>query len=233
MPCRYRGWIEMTGQLRIMAINGSPRKNGSTAKLLEAFLKGASEMGAETEMVNLYELEFTGCRECYLCKIKNGKRYGECAYRDGLTDVIAKVRDCDGFAFGAPIFLGDFAAQGKSFLERLFFPYTSYEGGDFSLNKNPKPTALFAAMNVKEDFLNEFYRGQLGNTEAWFKRIMLKDPYTLYSTDTYQFSDYSRYDAGLWNEPEKRAWRDEHFPIDLQKAEEIGKKVCEDASKKE
>ena len=39
--------------------------------------------------------------------------------------------------------------------------------------------------------------------------------------------------AGLWNEPEKRAWRDEHFPIYLQKAEEIGKKVCEDAFKKE
>ncbi len=213
--------------IRITALNASPRKDSTTAKLLKAFLEGAAEAGAETELINLYDSQFSGCRECYLCKVKDGKYYGRCGFRDGITDILAKVSSSDGIAFGAPVFLGDFSAQGKAFLERLLFPLTSYEGGEFSLYRGKKPTAVFGSMNVKEDFRKEHYTGQLGNTEGWLEAIYHVRPATLYSTNTYQFKDYSRYNAGLWDEDEKRRWRDEHLPSDLAEAKRIGKEMAD------
>ena len=49
---------------KIIAVNGSPRKKGSTAELLENALRGAKDAGAETELVNLYSLNFKGCISC-------------------------------------------------------------------------------------------------------------------------------------------------------------------------
>ena len=48
----------------------------------------------------------------------------------------------------------------------------------------------------------------------------------LYAGDTYQFSDYSKYYAGMFSEPHKAEVREKQFPIDLQNAYELGKRVC-------
>ena len=48
---------------------------------------------------------------------------------------------------------------------------------------------------------------------------------TLYACNTYQFSDYSRYAMTVFKEEEKRKYRDEHFPLDLKKAYELGKRL--------
>ncbi|MBQ2616566.1 MAG: flavodoxin family protein, partial [Synergistaceae bacterium] len=55
---------------------------------------------------------------------------------------------------------------------------------------------------------------------------------TLYVYNTYQFSDYSRYDVAEVIEPMKAKWRDEHFPEDLKKAYELGKRLVEKAGAK-
>ena len=47
---------------KIILLNASPRKNGNTALLLQAAQQGAQEAGAETELINLFDLKFTGCR---------------------------------------------------------------------------------------------------------------------------------------------------------------------------
>jgi multimeric flavodoxin WrbA len=217
-----------SSDIRIVALNASPRKDSTTARLLRSFLEGAAEAGdVETELVNLYEFQFTGCRECYLCKMKGGKMYGKCGFHDGITELLQKVSASDGIVFGAPVFLGDFSAQGKAFLERLMFPLTSYEGGEFSLSRGVKPTAVIGTMNVKEDFMKAHYTGQLGNTENWFESIFHAKPATLYSNNTYQFRDYRRYDAGLWDEEEKRRWRDEHLPLDLARAKQMGREMVD------
>ena len=63
--------------MKIIALNGSPRKNWNTALLLENALKGAKDAGAETEMVHLYDINFKGCISCFLCKRQNSKYYGK------------------------------------------------------------------------------------------------------------------------------------------------------------
>jgi len=65
--------------MKVMAINGSPRKNWNTATLLEKALEGAASEGAETEIVHLYDLEFKGCTSCFACKLKGGKSLARCS----------------------------------------------------------------------------------------------------------------------------------------------------------
>ena len=52
------------GMKKAYAINGGPRKDGTTARILAAALEGAKEAGAETKMINLYDLDFSGCIGC-------------------------------------------------------------------------------------------------------------------------------------------------------------------------
>ncbi|MCO5381118.1 MAG: flavodoxin family protein [Methanosarcina barkeri] len=56
--------------MKVIAINGSPRKKWNTATLLEKALEGAVSEGAETEIIHLYDLNFKGCTSCFACKLK-------------------------------------------------------------------------------------------------------------------------------------------------------------------
>ena len=51
--------------MKVIAFNGSPRKEWNTAKLLEKALEGADSQGAETELIHLYDLNFKGCISCF------------------------------------------------------------------------------------------------------------------------------------------------------------------------
>ena len=70
--------------LKAIFINGSPRKKWNTFKALESAMKGAQDAGAECELVNLYDIDFKGCKSCFACKIKNSKTNGVCALKDDL-----------------------------------------------------------------------------------------------------------------------------------------------------
>ena len=61
----------INGKTFAMFFNASPRKNWNTYKMLEAAKAGAEEAGAETELVNLYDISFPGCKSCFACKLKN------------------------------------------------------------------------------------------------------------------------------------------------------------------
>ncbi len=76
--------------MKILAINGSPRKTKNTATLLNKALEGASSVGAQTELIHLYDLNFKGCISCFACKRKNSKFVARCAVKDDLTEVLEK-----------------------------------------------------------------------------------------------------------------------------------------------
>ena len=78
--------------MKALFINGSPRKKWNTVKVLESAMKGAQEAGAEVELVNLYDIDFKGCKSCFACQLKNAKTDGVCAIRDGLHPVLEKAR---------------------------------------------------------------------------------------------------------------------------------------------
>ena len=61
--------------MKVIGLNGSPRKNWTSAQMLEHALKGAAAAGAETELIHLIDLNATGCRSCFACKRIGGKSF--------------------------------------------------------------------------------------------------------------------------------------------------------------
>lgn len=92
--------------MKAVFINGSPRKNFNTAKMLKKAIEGAQSVGAECELINLFDYEFTGCRSCFACKIKNSKTNGVCAIRDSIRPVIEKAQEADIIVIGSPVYFG-------------------------------------------------------------------------------------------------------------------------------
>ena len=65
--------------MKVMAVNGSPRKDWNTGTLLNKALEGAKSIGAETEFIHLYDYSFKGCISCFACKKRTAQWPGRAA----------------------------------------------------------------------------------------------------------------------------------------------------------
>ncbi|KZL90404.1 flavodoxin family protein [Clostridium magnum] len=212
--------------MKVYAINGSPRKNKNTATLLQKALDGVKESAKdkeiETEIINLYDLNYTGCKSCFACKRLGGTSYGKCAIKDDIYEVLEKLSQADGLIFGSPIYFGTITGQLQSFLERLLFPYLVYDENYSSIPPKKMPTAFIYTMNVPEEVMNQIgYLKTFHRIESVIERIFTK-PLAMYSNNTYQFDDYSKYKSSAFSEEAKAAHRKIQFPLDCQKAFELG-----------
>jgi len=212
--------------MKVMAINGSPRKTWNTATLLEKALAGAASVGAETRLVHLYDLDFRGCKSCFACKVRGGRSLGACAVRDGLTQALADAAEADALILGSPIYFGAVTGEMKSFMERLMFPYLQYDVGYSSLFPRKIGTAFVYPMNVQEHEAEKLgYLPSLHNNERYMARIFGACE-TLFSFDTYQFDDYAKVMADGLNAERKAARRREVFPEDCEKAFALGVRLA-------
>lgn len=218
------------GKLFAMFFNGSPRKNWNTAKMLAAAAEGAREAGAETETVNLYDFPFAGCKSCFACKLKNAKTNGVCAIRDELRPILERARHSDVLVLGAPVYFSYPTGVYRAFLERLAFPVYSYhyEGGKPLVCRDKViETANIFTMNCPKEMMERFDYPTLLESNTETLKTVFGACETLYACNTYQFSDYSRYDMTLFTEEEKRAYRDANFEKDIENARALGKRLVE------
>ena len=211
--------------MKIIAINGSPRKNWNTHILLEKCLEGAKATGAEIELINLYDIQFKGCTSCFSCKLK-GNTVRKCAMKDNLEPVLQNICECDALVLGSPIYFSSVTGEMRSFLERLLFPYSSYEGKPSTFGKKIK-TAFIYTMNAPS-----FALWLIGYTKLfkYNKKLMKRifgDCETLVVTETYQFSDYNKYAMTYFDGTKRKKRRETVFIEDCKKAFILGKKICE------
>lgn len=101
--------------MKIMAINGSPRRAENTARLLHKALEGAASLGAETEYIDLYPLKYKGCLSCFYCKRKD-KEHGVCIVKDDLAPVLERAKQADALLFGSPIYFMNLTSGMQTFL---------------------------------------------------------------------------------------------------------------------
>lgn len=85
--------------VKLLAIQGSPRKGGNTEILLDEAIRGAMDGGAQVEKVELRLLNITPCLELYECK-----RTGMCAIKDDMTGLYSKIDSCQRLILASPIF---------------------------------------------------------------------------------------------------------------------------------
>nr|MDO8080961.1 flavodoxin family protein [Candidatus Freyarchaeota archaeon] len=103
--------------MKILAFQGSPRmENGNTEKILRAFLKGASEAGAETETLYLRRMNINPCTGCFTCWFQTP---GVCAQKDDMEQVLQKIPEADVLIFATPLYIYNMTAYMKALLERI------------------------------------------------------------------------------------------------------------------
>jgi multimeric flavodoxin WrbA len=213
-------------KLKVLAINGSPRKNSNTAILLKNALEGAASQGAETELVHLYALNYKGCNSCFACKLKDGKSYGKCAIKDGLTPILEKIPEIDAFILGSPIYFGNVTGEMRSFMERLLFPYVVYDKNYSSLFPKKIKTGWIYTMNIPESRIKESGYESIFQLDERLMTRTFGSSESLLVTDTYQFNDYSKYVSSLFDPELKARRRQEVFPADCKKAFEMGSRMA-------
>lgn len=216
--------------MKIMAINGSPRKKWNTATLLSKVLEGAAAQGAETEMVHLYDLTYKGCTSCFACKMIGGPSNGRCAMHDDLTPIFKKIEEeVDALVLGSPIYFGSISGEMRSFMERLLFAPLMYSLPPCSVFPRKMKTAFVYTMNVSEEMCGTLgYGAMFDATEAALSRAF-GEAETFCCYDTYQFPDYSKVVMEYMDPAKKAARRAEVFPEDCHKAFELGCRLAAQA----
>jgi multimeric flavodoxin WrbA len=102
--------------MRVVAFNGSARKDGNTAMLMNLALEELRKEGIETEMVQLAGQRICGCIACYQC-MKN--KDGKCAVQtDRVNEYIEKMQKAEGMILGSPTYVADITANLKALIER-------------------------------------------------------------------------------------------------------------------
>jgi len=104
---------------KVVAINGSPRKDGNTARLLIEVLAELEKEGIETELVQIGGKKVHGCTACGKC-FEN--RDGKCVIdNDFVNECIAKMAAADGIVIGSPTYFADVSTETKALIDRAGF----------------------------------------------------------------------------------------------------------------
>jgi multimeric flavodoxin WrbA len=104
--------------MKVVAFNGSPRKDGNTATLLRVALSELESQGIETELVHL-KGPLSGCIACFKC---HEKLDGKCALdKDIINECIEKMAKADGIILGSPTYFSDLTPELKALIDRSGF----------------------------------------------------------------------------------------------------------------
>jgi multimeric flavodoxin WrbA len=101
---------------KIVILNGSPRKNGTTASLVKSFIKGAESSGNEVRELYLQGMHIGGCLACESCQ-RNG---GTCVQKDDMQIVSEAFLWADVVVFASPQYWGTITGQLKIVIDRLY-----------------------------------------------------------------------------------------------------------------
>jgi len=213
--------------MKVLAINGSPRNNRNTAVLLKNALDGAASQGAETELVHLCDLDYKGCTNCLACKLKNGKSYGKCALQDGLSSILDKIPNIDALILGSPVYFGSMTGEMWSFIERLSYPYLSFDPMGASLFPKRIKMGFIITLSMDENRMKELGLDRHFETTAMIVSRLFGSHELLVAAGTNQWwsDDYTKYirstdEVAKVAEAKQRS--EERFPIDCQKAFDMG-----------
>ena len=206
--------------MKTVIINASPRKKWNTGRMLREAERGAQVAGSETEYIDLYDLDFTGCRSYLACKRKGAER-NRCYWKDDLSPVIERILSADALIIGSPIYFGQPTARFRALLERLAFCTLSYDTGP-AYYQGKVDIGFIYTMNAPREYYENGMRDSLKGAEATLARLLNGTMQTVRACNTVQVSDYSLYSMGRFSAEDKKEYRQEHFADDLEAAYQLG-----------
>lgn len=141
--------------MKVVAFNGSGRKNGNTAILLNTVLNELSQEGIETEFIQLAGKNLQGCIACYKCFQNKDKK---CSVdTDNLNEYLDKMIKADGILFGSPVYFTDVTPGIKALIDRSGLVSTA-NGGLFKRKVGAAVAAVRRAGAIRTlDTLNHLF----------------------------------------------------------------------------
>ena len=207
--------------MNVVGLNGSPRKNWNSAQMLEHAMKGAAAAGADTELIHLIDLSFTGCRSCFACKKLGGKSFGRCAAQDDLTDILNRSLEADAIIISAPVYFGDVPGMVRNLFERLWFPGLMYRrDGACAYEKKVKVGLIYTMNWPDEHFYDSLINGHKGTFQRFFGETQV-----VCATETLQFDNYDLYVGDMFDVPRRQEKHEKVFPEDCRRAFQMGQEL--------
>ena len=102
--------------MKVLLINGSPRKDGNTAIALNEMIKVFESQGIETELLHIGGKDIRGCIACGKCR-----QLGHCVFDDIVVQASQKLAEADGLVVGSPVYYASANGTVVSFMDRLFY----------------------------------------------------------------------------------------------------------------
>ncbi len=103
--------------MNILVLNGSPRQNGNTAKMVTAFCEGAESSNHTVKTVNVCKLNVKGCLVCEYCHSKGN---GKCIQKDDMQDIYLLLNDTNMLILASPIYYHGISGQLKCVIDRFY-----------------------------------------------------------------------------------------------------------------
>lgn len=183
------------GNMKVIGIVGSPRKNGNTEILTAHALKAIAEERLDTELIRLAGLDIKPCNACMVC-LKEER----CSIEDDLFPIYLKMKEADGIILASPVYYGSATALIKAFMERT--GYVSRHNGEPFSGKVGGP--LVVARRAGHNFT-------LAELTFWFQVLGLVIPGSTYWNIAFgkEKGEVTSDEEGMstaWNLGKKIAW---------------------------
>ncbi|MCE5322847.1 flavodoxin family protein [bacterium] len=128
--------------MKIIGVMCSPRRGANSDTMVTSALAGATELGAETKAFVINDMNIKGCQACMYCKTHDG-----CAVQDDMQLIYKELADADGVVIGAPVYMWQYCAQARLFIDRLY----CYMNLDFTAKINKPALVLISQGNDNPD----------------------------------------------------------------------------------
>ena len=103
--------------MKILVLNGSPRANGNTAKMVAAFREGAEDAGSSVTVIEVCKKRIGGCMACEYCHTKGG---GKCIQQDDMQEVYPLLEEAEMIVLASPIYYHSFSGQLQCAINRIY-----------------------------------------------------------------------------------------------------------------
>ncbi len=103
--------------MNILVLNGSPRRNGNTRKMIDAFQEGAEAAGHQVDVVDVCAKKIAGCIACEYCHTKG---HGTCFQQDDMGEIYALLKEAEMLVIASPIYYHGISGQLKCAIDRLY-----------------------------------------------------------------------------------------------------------------
>jgi len=132
--------------MKVLLINGSPRKGGNTSIALDEMVKVFEAEGIEAEVMQIGNKAIRGCMACGACA-----KAGKCVFDDAVNEAAAKLKDADGLVVASPVYYASANGTLISFLDRLFqsakYDKTMKVGASVAVARRGGCSATFDELN--------------------------------------------------------------------------------------